>query len=462
MCNKKRFFHIANTLIYALFTMAFISCQDPASDPQPKSNKPTNTESQFSTEPNDDTTTSNTNTNDTMPNDDTTSSSTNTNDDDVTSPNVLFPEMKNTKIITVSAGDYHSAAITNDGILYTWGRNNYGQLGLGNNIDKNTPQKGNVNSSTGWKALSTGHNHAVAITADGKLYAWGANESGQLGFGISDNSLYTIPSKIFTTEQWQSVSARSSHTLAITADRKLYAWGANNYGQLGLGHTAIQSVPTLVNAEGVNNWKSVATGHAHTVAITTDGKLYVWGANNHGQLGFGIHNDTSSYTTPMQISATEQWQSVSTRLSHTAAITSDGKLYVWGANNYGQLGLGHTAIQNIPITVNVEGVNAWKTASAGYSHTMAITSDGKLYGWGDNDYGQLGLGKEGDNQNTPQQIGDKTYWKSVSAGNDFTLALTDEGKLFVWGQNNYEQLGLGDDTVRNIPTPVPMGFFNTK
>ncbi len=451
MCNKNRFFHIATTLTCTLFTMASVSCQDPTSEPRPKSNKLTNTESQFSTEFNDDTTRSDDNTSDIEFNDDTSTSNTNTNDDSMTFPTSLFPEMKNTKIITAAAGNYHTAALTTDGTLYMWGRNYYGQLGLGNNINKNTPQKVQVDGVTEWKMISTGYSHTAAITADGKLYMWGTNNYGQLGFGVRNNNLYA-PAQISTTEQWQSVSAKSLHTLAITADGKLYAWGANGNGQLGLGHTAIQSIPALVNVEGVNNWKSVTTGHGHTVAITTDGKLYVWGANESGQLGFGVHSEIALYTTPTQISATEQWQSVSTKFSHTVAITTDGKLYVWGDNSYGQLGFGHTAIQNIPLSVNVEGVSAWKTASAGYSHTMAITTDGKLYAWGDNDYGQLGLGNSGDTQNTPQQVGDKTYWKSVSAGNDFTLALTDEGKLFIWGQNDYGQLGLGDNTVRNTPT----------
>ena len=310
-------------------------------------------------------------------------------------------------IIEVSAGRYHTMAIATDGTLWAWGYNYYGQLGDGTTTDRTSPVR--IGLASNWASVSASSSYTVAIATDGTLWAWGSNSGGQLGGPTTSRS---SPVRIGTENNWASVSVclrgkndTSSHAMAITTDGSLWAWGGNDEGQLGDGTTTNRASPVRIGL--ANNWASVSAGGDHTVAIATDGTLWAWGSNWYGQLGDGtggggVLDSSGDKLTPVQIGTTRSWSSVSAGISYTVAIRADGTLWAWGSNSSGQLGdsYGTTTIKT-PVRIGAE--NNWVSVSAGWLHTVAIATDGTLWAWGYNSTGQLGDGTTTDRL-SPVQI----------------------------------------------------------
>ena len=220
------------------------------------------------------------------------------------------------KLVQASGGGYHTVALTDTGQLYAWGSNDDGQLGNGksDSSKKETePQPVSLPegvTSKKWTKVSAGSLHTVALTDTGKLYAWGRNISGQLGNGNNDNK--NTPQSITVTgvTQWTQVSASRYHTVALTDTGQLYAWGRNVEGQLGNGEsgtsvktkTTPQPVDLPTSATGSTQWTRVSAGDRHTVALSKAGQLYAWGHNGSGQLGNGESGASANKTTPQLIS----------------------------------------------------------------------------------------------------------------------------------------------------------------
>ncbi len=356
---------------------------------------------------------------------------------------------KTTKITTinhnwkkVSAGGYYTIAINTDGSLWAWGNNPYGELGDGTNTQRNSPKQ--IGSATNWTSISAGDHHTIAIKTDGSLWAWGYNIVGELGDGTFTQR--NSPVQIGTETNWASISARDDHTLAIKTDGSLWAWGRNSNGQLGDGTTTNKNSPVQIGT--ANNWASIIAGTLNTIAIKNDGSLWAWGNNGFGQLGDGTTNITENHS-PVQIGTETNWASIVAGFSHTIAIKTDGSLWAWGRNDNGQLGDGTNTNKNSPLQI---GAN-WASNSAGGAHSSAIKTDGSLWAWGQNNAGQLGVGST-TNSNSPVKIGTATNWVSVSAGYYHTMALKNDGTLWAWGSNSTGQLGDSTTTDRNTPVQI--------
>jgi alpha-tubulin suppressor-like RCC1 family protein len=192
----------------------------------------------------------------------------------------------------------------------------------------------------------------------------------------------------------------------------------------------------------------IAAGYFHSLALNSDGTLWAWGFNGYGQLGIGTTNNSNSQK---QIGSDNNWFSIAAGYFHNLAIRSDGTLWAWGNNLSGQLGDGTTTNSNSPKQIGSD--NNWVSIAAGYYHTLALRSDGTLWAWGYNGYGQLGDGTTIDSK-IPKQIGFDNNWVSIAAGYLHTLALRSDGTLWAWGYNAKGQLGDGTTTKSTSPKQI--------
>ena len=343
-----------------------------------------------------------------------------------------------------------SQAVSTNASLRAWGYNADGELGNNSNSNSNIPVEVNLPGEVSATSIMAGFYHSLAIGSDSKLYTWGNNLYGQLGNGSNTSSSVPVTVSLSDGVTPTVIAAGDFHSLAIGSDNKLYAWGQNNFGQLGNGSTTNSNTPTVVNLPDGIIPTAIAGGLFHSLAIGSDNKLYAWGSNQAGQLGNGSNNNSAI---PVVVSLPDGVVpiAIAAGAQHSLAIGSDNKLYAWGYNAYGQLGNGTTTGSNIPVLVNLaEGVIPIAIA-AGYYHTMATGNDGKLYSWGDNSYGQLGDGTS-TSRSTPVVInlpGSVTS-TAISGGGRHSMAIGGDSKVYAWGDNTYGQLGDGTTITQSI------------
>jgi alpha-tubulin suppressor-like RCC1 family protein len=345
------------------------------------------------------------------------------------------------------------------GTLFTWGRNNFGQLGNNTTTIRSTPVT-TFAGGTNWKQVASGGYNTVAIKTDGTLWTWGRNYGGSLG--INDTTVRSTPVTTFAGgTNWKQVACSPSYySTAIKTDGTLWTWGRNYMGALGINDTTNRLTPVTTFAGGTN-WKQVACGIFHQSAIKTDGTLWSWGYNSSGQMGV---NDTSgNRLTPVTTFAGgTNWKQVACGNNHTSAIKTDGTLWTWGSNSYGRLGDNTTTSRSTPVTTFAGGTN-WKQVAGGYAHTAAIKTDGTLWTWGINSYGGPLGNNTTINRSTPvTTFAGGTNWKQVAGGFNHTAAVKTDGTLWVWGLNSYVQLGVNDTTDRLTPVTTFAGGTNWK
>jgi alpha-tubulin suppressor-like RCC1 family protein len=299
--------------------------------------------------------------------------------------------------------DGHAAAIKSDGTLWTVGQNSYGELGLGNNTSRSSFTQ--VGSDTNWRYVQCGPTNTAAIKNDGTLWVCGRNAERQLGLGDSTNrSSFTQVG--FGVQKIQSVSISYSSMSAIGEDGRLWSWGTNNYGILGLNYAQESdrsSFPNAVSITGDYKIKTMDMDFNTAYAVATSGELLRWG-DLSSQGG-------SSFTNRPQVFDYGSWKSVACGFVHAAAIKNDGTLWTIGSNFRG--GLGNGTFTSSTSFIQVPGL--WKQVSCGNYMTGAIRSDGSLWTWGNNADGQLGqnLTSSGFNP-TPAQTTTGGYnWKNI-------------------------------------------------
>jgi alpha-tubulin suppressor-like RCC1 family protein len=343
--------------------------------------------------------------------------------------------------------------------LFTWGRNSYGQLGDNTRTNRSSPTQ-TITGGSNWKSVSTSLAvSGAAIKTDGTLWGWGYNNYGLLGDNMSPIHGLTKSSPVQTIAfgtNWKQVAASNTMTAAIKTDGTLWSWGGNYVGQLGDNTITNRSSPVQTIALG-SNWKQVSVGYRHTAAIKTDGTLWAWGYNLNGELG---DNTTTTKSSPVQtIAFGTNWKSVSCgSYSTTAAIKTDGTLWTWGSNSYGQLGDNTGIKRSSPVQTIAFGTN-WKQVSCNGS-TAAIKTDGTLWTWGRNSNGQLGDNTINFRSSPVQTITYGTNWKQVSCGQySTTAAIKTDGTLWCWGYNNYGELG--DNTRTRRSSPVQTVAYGT-
>jgi len=290
-----------------------------------------------------------------------------------------------------------------------------------------------------WQQISAGSGFSVGIKTDGSLWAWGDNQFGQLGIGNTTNQAY--PVKVGNDYNWYSVVAGYNRVFAIKLDGTLWGWGDNNAGRIGAGIYGPILSPVQIGTD--TDWDNVSPGGIHTIATKINGTLWGWGDNSVGQLGLG---STPSVFTPQQIGTDADWVSVSAGILHTVAIKNNGTLWTCGYNNFGELGTGDNVNRNT--LTQIGSATDWQKAAAGYYRTHAIKTNGTLWGWGRNDFGQLGIGTNSDVNVPVQESTGATNWASVSSGQTFAQAIKSNNTLWFWG---YGYAGDGGFYSVNVP-----------
>jgi alpha-tubulin suppressor-like RCC1 family protein len=361
----------------------------------------------------------------------------------------------------VSIGRDYTAAIKTDGTLWTWGNGTFGRLGTNELTNRSTPVT-TFAGGTNWKQVSIGRDHTAAIKTDGTLWTWGLGGSGRLGNAVITGSISTPVTTFAGGTNWKQVSLGEFHTAAIKTDGTLWTWGLGSDGQLGTNDTTQRSTPVTTFAGGTD-WKQVSSGNLHTAAIKTDGTLWIWGAGSDGRLGT---NDLDQRNTPVTTFAGgTDWKQVSSGGAHTVALKDDGvnkELFVFGNGTNGRLGAGESInSKDTPVTTFAGGTD-WKQVSSGSTHTAAIKTDGTLWTWGLGTNGRLGTNDTTTRSTPVTTFAGGTNWKQVSAGSNYTAAIKTDGTLWTWGLGNTGQLGTNDTTTRSTPVTTFAGGNNWK
>ncbi|MBI4932046.1 MAG: T9SS type A sorting domain-containing protein [Bacteroidetes bacterium] len=285
-------------------------------------------------------------------------------------------------------GISHSLALKYNGTVWAWGRNNHGQLGDGDTIRSWTPLQvhgfGNVGFLTGITTIAGGGYHTLAIKNDSTVWAWGRNNHGQLGVGDTNTSFTPVQVNLLTGIT--AIAGGWGNSLALKNDSTVWAWGQNYLGQLGLGDTTDRHTPVQISS--LTGITAISAGGGHCLAIKNDSTAWAWGYNSFGQLGDSTNTDRH---TPVQVLGLTSVIAVSVGAGHSLALKNDGTVWAWGFNQLGQLGDSTTTLnKNYPQQVNI--LTGISVISAGGGHSVALKNDSTVWAWGYNAQGQLGDG----------------------------------------------------------------------
>jgi alpha-tubulin suppressor-like RCC1 family protein len=349
-------------------------------------------------------------------------------------------------IVQFSAGAGHSIVLKSDGTVWTWGDNTYGQLGVGtaDKLAHFTPTQ--VPNLIGVKAISNGSHFTAALKTDGTVWTWGRNNTGQLGLGTSDTLAHPRPAKVKNLTGVAAITGGHQHSLVRKTDGTLWAWGWNQYGQLGDGSRTTRKSPVRVGSLTNVTILPQGSGFANGGAVTGDGRLWLWGKNGYGQID-GTGQD--------KLTPTDSGMSGIRRFGigreFVIVQKTDGTVWSWGYNGEGNLGLGtsdqnsHTTPQQISSLAGALSIRVGSRTSA------ALKSNGTVASWGENTNGEIGDGTT-TNRSSPTQAKNLTNVDSIAEGSQHSLAQKSDGTLWAWGDNS--RGGLGHPASISSTTPA--------
>lgn len=375
-----------------------------------------------------------------------------------------------TRVISIWGGARGSIALKSDGTVWTWGLNNScstlgsgpcGKLGDGTGISRSVPVQvhgpGDVGYLTSITAIMGGEHTNYALKSDGTLWAWGGNFVGQMGDGTYTNSV--VPVQVSGLISVTMLGGRGYHNLAVEANGTVWAWGWNRNGELGHDtsgspcpyglYGTCSNVPVLVI--GVTNPLTVTGGGFFSLALMPDHTLMGWGRNNHGELGDGSYTECDA---PVQVSSVlSNVVNISAGWFHAVALTADYKAWTWGNNTNGEIGIGITTTTGISVPVQVPGLSNVKQVSAGDGFTAILKSDGTVWTWGGNTFGQLGNGTF-KGRSTPAQVEGLTDVIYIAARDYHVLVIKSDGSVWAWGSGGNGELGNNEMVDQNRPVRV--------
>jgi alpha-tubulin suppressor-like RCC1 family protein len=356
----------------------------------------------------------------------------------------------------IGAGQEHSLATTGkEGEVLSFGNGMFGQLGHGREGNAVVPRLIEALRGVVVKHVAAGGFHSMVLTGGGEVFTWGRGYFGQLGHGDMDRQL--VPKQVEGLTNVTDIAAGYYHGMAVGEGGTMYTWGDNGYGQLGLGdhgEGTRRHVPTVV--PGVNEVVAVGAGTRHSFALSRDGTVMACGWNSSGQLGLGETDDRDTFTVVaglrgvVDIDAGEQ---------HTIAATVGGGFYAWGTGQ----GMGHGGDEEtqciVPTKLTGGGIGEAVVVqvAAGNMHSMALTTTGDLYAWGNGDQGQLGHGGKEDLAVPRVVSGVGVAVLGMAGGSEHSLVITAEGRVLAFGSNGEEQYEDSDEEELDEPVVVVDG-----
>ncbi len=360
-------------------------------------------------------------------------------------------------------------------VTYSWGSDDWGELGVnasgeGTPTPVDQPAAVDVTAGIRFRSVAAGGAHALGLTTGGEVEAWGANAEGQLGDGTRTESDVPVAVAAPDGVTFSAIAAGSSHSLALTTTGQVYAWGSNLLGQLGDGSTTDSEVPAPIDAPDGVTFTAIAAGGDHSLALSSTGAVYAWGANSAGQLGDGT---TTSSDVPVRSTAPDGviLSAIAAGTGYSMALTAEGQVYAWGFNASGQLGDGTDASSPTMAAVTLPPGVTITSIACGADHSLALSSTGSVYEWGSDVFGQLDTALVDsatvDSPVPVQPLGlpPLATFVSVAGGLDSSYAVTSTGVVWSWGGNPYGQLGSGPPGVNAVlPAPldsVPAGTLAT-
>lgn len=422
-------------------------------------------------------------------------------------------------VVAVAAGPYNSMAVRADGSLLTWGGDDTNQLGDGGQkLQQDRPvQVSGLGPGSGVVAAGVGHDHSLALRADGTVLAWGSNLEGRLGNpNVTGEASTPVPVVgLGAGSGVTAISVGGGHSLALRSDGSVLAWGADNQGQLGdSGSDTDKATPVPVVGLGAGSGVvAIAAGGSFSLALRRDGSVLAWGWDEVSTLGDGCADAKQSAPVAVTgLGASSGVVAIDASSFHSLAVTNGAspvaapavatRMKGWGLNHVGELGDGTTSGATAPrgtgvplgttkvsagtfhsiarrddgtawawgwngygqlgdgtatnrlAAVQVPGLSGVCDVAAGGTHSVAVLQDGSVWTWGWNPVGQLGDGTLEDHR-TPQQVPGLTDAVSVVAGAYHSLVLRRDGSVWGWGMNNVGQVGVGGGSVIRAPQQVP-------
>lgn len=333
-------------------------------------------------------------------------------------------------------GGTHTIGIKSDGTLWGWGRGDYGHLGTINWTEPNPIQIGSISNI---ENFYSGPLNSFVIKTDGTLWGIGSNQFGSLGVSASAENFITFQ-QVTTANNWLKISPSLYFTLALKTDGTIWAWGQDNNGQTG-NPPSSDSQNSPIQVGDANDWIDIGTSAGSTAfALKADGTIWGWGFNASSLLV--PSSSVVSVGEPMQVNAVNGFVKISVGAVHILAQKTNGTLWAWGGGLGRGVGDSAPPVGSEPLQISTD---TWSDFSTGTSTSFGIKEDGTLWAWGLNTNGQLGLGTE-TNHSVPVQIGTDANWETVQARNyTTTMATKSDGTVWYWGTNYYGEFGNGLD-----------------
>lgn len=344
----------------------------------------------------------------------------------------------------LSTGYNFSFSICADSSVMAWGQNASSQLGTPAINYAEVPINVGLDQVI---AIDGGVAHTLALRADSTVWVWGENGDGQLGLGFNDTISRDSPTHVTSLSGIVAISAGAHHSMALGADSTVWVWGNNDQSQLGDGTIADRSIPQQVS--GPTGIVAISAGGYFSVALGVDGRIWAWGSDTDGQIGDGL--PLTNRSTPVLLTTVDSVVAISAGEYHVLALDGNGKVWAWGFNIFGQLGLNNLTNQDTPSLVpNSNGTIA---VAAGSGHSLIMRQNGTVWATGRNHVGQLGLGNT---QGTLSftQIGSGFTATAIVCGEKHSLAITPSGSCVGWGSNILGAVGNGTKIDQVTPSPI--------